>query len=220
MMPVLARGMLSLAALFAGLIALLCALPADQAAAAFFDCAPYPCWHGITPGVTLEAEALAILRRDPLIEGITTEDSSGFDRWYSWWWSDDYPAPSQFLDGWKSGVYIDTKYGSGEIVTRVDLTTTLRMGDMWAAFVVPDEYGFLYLRAASGFSVAFNVGYDRLTAMTRYTACPISFGQLLQQPVSVSLHSRSTPLQNAPPEQTPFNLRRDIREANRRLCAT
>lgn len=206
-------------AIFALLSGLIAAQPTDDHAVLdFFACETQPCWRGIVPGVTLEDEAIPMLADDPTITRLTTANTYGFDKWYSWQWSDLYPADDPVIGVWQGGVYFDTKYGTGDIVDRLFLATMLRLGDLWALYAAPDEYLLLFGSSGTARLVNIDFRYGTMITMSAFTTCPITFGQALHQTTSLWVNQTMMPLQVVRPNTDATALRRAIIDANRRYC--
>jgi hypothetical protein len=96
------------------------------------DCAP-PCWHGIRPGVTIAAEAIANLEAHPWVTDVTTSDSR-----ISWRWNGAQPFPANHNDGGSLAL-------NNQIVGAITLETAARLGDVWLLLDQPEQGAFAYL---------------------------------------------------------------------------
>ncbi len=209
----------ALTILFAAFMALIAAQPVDHHAVNdFFRCATQPCWRGIVPGVTLEDEALPILTSDPTVSELTNANRYAFDKWYAWMWSDAYPATAPVIGGWEGGIYFDTKSGRGDVVNRLFLATALRVGDLWTLYSAPDEFLTLFTYTGAHYFVSMDMRYGALIAMSGFTGCPLTLGQVLHQPLSLWVNANIVRLQVLGTSTARLDLRHAIIAANRSYC--
>lgn len=221
MIALFARFTFVLSTLFAVLAALLIQQPSNaQVVDDFFRCDAQPCWHGIVPGVTLEDEALPLLTSDPNVSDLSAANYYGFDKWYAWMWSDAYHADSPVIGVWEGGIYFNTEAGSGDVVNRLFLATSLRVGDLWNVYAAPDEFVTLSSYSGAEYLVSLDLRYGPLIANSGFVDCPLTFGQVLQQPVSLWVNANVVRLQVYSTDSPFLDLRRAIITANHRYCGT
>jgi hypothetical protein len=189
------------------------AQPSENPARAFFDAddCPMPCWHGIRPGITPRAEAEAMLAAHPWIELSQTADlpdvpySGTYDLWL---WAAAFPFPIpinrpdiRFTDGVIG--YLDRRR-EGEIarVGGIEMTTGLRLGDVWRLLGAPRSIaseGYVGSPGNRLHEIRFFTFDDLNIQATAYQSCPISLHSLLNSPVTLQLSPNPVPAYRAEP---------------------
>jgi hypothetical protein len=192
---------LILTALLAAILGLIVAQPAENPARAFFAAqgCPMPCWQGLRPGVTPRAVAESALAAHPWIDLSGDIDVPGvaYSRTYDLWrWTDAFPFPIQierpdiaFTDGVIG--YIDRRSAAETpVVGGIQMTTGLRLGDIWRLLGTPNALiseGYVGAQGERLHEIGlYNLGGSAVDA-TAYQACPITFRTLLESPVIIRL---------------------------------
>lgn len=185
----------TLAFVFLATLGAMCAQPYDDgglwAQLAPPDCAQ-PCFLGIRPGVTTQAEALALLNAHPWISLIHLPD----DQTITWTWNGEQPP---FLHAARHSTSENARLEDarlliqGGIVHAIGIQTAARLGDVKIMFGTPDLTYFFnwYTRdpAKNYYSYFEQHGVyigDQFEAASS-TVCPVSNRQMWELPVILAL---------------------------------
>lgn len=138
-----------------------------------------PCWHGITPGDTTPARAVALLEQDPSVDAIVTNVDSA-----SWWWNGSqapvFRHQAQPFDG---RMLFDSDDAGGP-VNGLALMTTLTVGDLYLKLGPPRSQTLHLAEPPSPPFVIYEARYNGVSLFATL-ACPLSPAALWNAPAGL-----------------------------------
>jgi hypothetical protein len=196
-----------LAAAFAFVVALAAAPSGVNPARTFFAASgcPMPCWNGIRPGITLRADAEAILAAHPwlsLTPDVRVPGVAYSGTYDLWTWTDAFPFPMPinrpdiaFTDGVIG--YLDRQVAGVQArVGGIEMTTGLRLADVWRLLGAPQSIvseGYVGVSGERLHEIRLLAFGGHNINATAYQACPITFESLLESPVILHLSPNAPP---------------------------
>lgn len=186
MIGIMLKGMLALALLFTAALGAMRAQPYDDGGL-WAQLAPsgclQPCFLGIRPGVTTQAEALALLRDNPWVDAVATPD----DGIVAWSWNGTQPP---FLQVEPEYARLLTQNG---IVHAIGVRTAAQIADVKIVFGTPDvTYFFNWITRDSSknyfsYFEQHGVYYGDQFEAAATSLCPLSTSDMWKLPVTLAL---------------------------------
>ncbi len=150
-----------------------------------------PCWQGIQPGVTTQAQAIAILEVHPWVKRVSAGQPASSTRIY-WQWNDDTP---DFANDRAVGVPTSYLAVQDGIIRYIRLSTHLSYGAVRSLLGVPGSGTFIISNPNSAKSVyKHTAGYfGGLLVFDTEVACPVSLSAFWNAPVIMTYSDGSYP---------------------------